>query len=286
MTTATAAKPKGLETELKAKDFAIPPCPAILTKLLRETRSDDPDPRKVSQLIGSDVALAAAVINVANSAYYGLRNKATSVQQVVTMIVIAAVSQRVTGLLLQQAFPGQVGPAMEQYWKSSMATALIAQAVARETRIANAELCHTYALFQNCGMPVMLNKFPIYADIFDGSALTDDPIQEVEEIRYATSHAKIGAQFAHAWELSESLCLAIRHHHDLPAMAALRSKAPRETLALVAVGLAAEQIYCLVAKQSCADWLVGEAWVLEELGMSVQDFAALPGAIKGALNAV
>ncbi len=41
---------------------AFPPCPAILTRLLRETRADEPDFQRVGQLIGGDVGLAAEQI--------------------------------------------------------------------------------------------------------------------------------------------------------------------------------------------------------------------------------
>ena len=268
-------------TERMTRDIAIPPCPSILTKLLRETRSDAPNFRRVGQLIGGDVALAAAVVNTANSPYYGLRAKASSVQQALTLLGLNAVAQRITGLLLQQAFSTAAGPGMERYWKASMVTALIAALVSRETGRGVSEICHTYALFQNCGMPVMLQKFPIYADILDGSALAyGDPILEIEEERYATNHAKIGAQFAQSWQLSEPLCLAIRHHHDLPASADIRAQVAPETRVMVAIGLAAEQIYCSASGKVCHEWAQAGEWVLEELGLAPGKVTKIAGGIK------
>lgn len=265
-------------------DVQIPPCPSILTKLLRETRSDEPDFRRVSQLIGVDVALAAAVVNSANSPFYGPRAKISSVQQALTLLGLHAVSQRVTGLLLQQVFSTAARPGMERYWKASMATALIAALLSRETGRGASETCHTYALFENCGMPVMLQKFPIYADVFDGSALAHgDPILEIEEERYATNHAKIGAQLALSWQLSEPLCLAIRHHHDLPVSAAIRAQVAPETRILVAIGLAAEQIYCSATAEVCHDWAQAGEWVLEELGLAPWKVEEIANRIKSML---
>lgn len=274
-----------LKAERMTRDVAIPPCPSILTKLLRETRSDDADFRRVGQLIGSDVALAAAVVNTANSSYYGLRAKATSVQQALTLLGLDEVTRRVTGLLLQQAFSGAAGPGMERYWQASMATALIAALISRETRRGESEICHTYALFQNCGMPVMLQKFPIYEDILDGSALAHgDPILEIEEERYATNHAKIGAQFAQRWQLSEPLCLAILHHHDLSASAEIRAQLPPGTRLLVAIGLCADQIYCSTTGEVCHDWAQASEWVLEELGMAQENLSEIADRVKPMLE--
>ena len=179
------------------KEIGIPPCPAILTKLLRETRSEEPDFRRVGQLIGGDVALASAVLKVANSPFYGLRTKASSVQQALALLGLRAVSHLVTGLLLRQAFSGAPGPSMERYWKSSMATSLISALLSRETGQGDSGIACTYGLFRDCGMPVMLQKYPIYADIFDGSAHTPgEPVLDVENDRYATNHARVGAQLA------------------------------------------------------------------------------------------
>lgn len=265
-------------------DIAIPPCPTILTQLLRETRCDEPDFRRVGQLICGDVALAAAVVNSANSPFYGLRTRISSVQQALTLLGINAVTQRVTGLLLRQAFSDAARPGMERYWKTSMATALIAALLSRETRHGASEICHTYTLFQNCGMPVMLQKFPVYADILDGTALAyGDPVLEIEEERYATNHAKIGAQLASSWHLSEPICLAIRHHHDLPDAADIREQVPAETGILVAIGLAADQVYCAATGEVCHDWAQADEWVYLELGLDPEEFIAITGRVKSML---
>jgi HD-like signal output (HDOD) protein len=99
-------------------EIGIPPCPAILTKLLRETRAEEPDFRRVGQFIGGDVALASAVLKIANSPFYGARTKAASVQQALVLLGLGTVTQLVTGLLLRQAFSGAAGPGMERYWKA------------------------------------------------------------------------------------------------------------------------------------------------------------------------
>ena len=87
------------EAEEIINDIGIPPCPAILTTLMREMREDEPDFVKLGKLIGSDVSLAAAMLKTVNSPFYGLRSKATSVQQAITLLGLRNVAQIVTGLL-------------------------------------------------------------------------------------------------------------------------------------------------------------------------------------------
>ena len=267
------------------QDIGIPPCPAILTKLLRETRTDAPDFRRVGQLIGGDVALASAVLKVANSPFYGLRTKAASVQQALALLGLNSVTQLVTGLLLRQAFSGVAGPGMERYWKTSMALSLISAMLGRETARGDVGVACTYGLFRDCGMPVMLQKFPIYADIFDGSALAaGELVQEIENERYPTNHARVGAQLARSWHLPESLCFAILHHHDLLYSNELMAQAGAAALNLVAIGLVAEQLYCLAVGDTCQEWAPAGGWALFELDMTQERYAAIAQRVNASIN--
>ena len=267
------------------QEIGIPPCPATLTRLLRETRADDPDFRRVGQLIGGDVALASAVLKVANSPFYGLRTKASSVQQALALLGLNAVTQLVTGLLLRQAFSGVASPGMERYWKMSMATSLISAMISRETAQGDVGIACTFGLFRDCGMPVMLQKFPVYADIFNGKALASgDPVQEIENERYPTNHARVGAQLARSWHLSESLCFAILHHHDLLYSNELLAQADAEAIKLVAMGLVAEQLYCLATDETCREWASGGEWALFELDMSQEKFASQVERVNTSIN--
>jgi len=267
------------------KEIGIPPCPAILTRLLRETRADEPDFRRVGKLVGGDVALASAVLKIANSPFYGLRTKAASVQQALALLGLAAVTHLVTGLLLRQAFSVSAGPCMERYWKTSMATSLISALVCREAGRGDGGVACTYGLFRDCGMPVMLNKFPIYADIFDGSALAPgEPVLEIENERYTTNHARVGAQLARSWYLPETMCHAIVNHHDAHCPDRIPAQAEADSLALIAIGLAAEQLYCSATGVVCHEWAVAGEWALSELDLTHTRFDALAARVSSSIN--
>src|SRR5687768_5242935 len=111
---------EGLDDEVErlVKQLEIPPCPAILTRIVREMNSDDPNLSQVSKWVAEDVGLAAAMLKTVNSPLYGLRNKATSVQQALILLGLRHVAQLVTGLLLRQAFPVAQSAAMERFWST------------------------------------------------------------------------------------------------------------------------------------------------------------------------
>ncbi len=268
------------ETESFARDVGIPPCPEILTRLMREMREDDPDVRRIGQLVGRDVALAAATLRLANSPFFGLRTKLGSVQQAITLLGLNTISQLITGLLLRQAFPDSAGLHLEAFWKASAGTATAAALVARETRKADHGAAYTYGLFRDCGMPVMLRKMPAYADILNGSGIPPgESIIDVEDERYGTNHARIGGYFAHSWHLPEALSLAILHHHDLPPEASFGA----EVAALLAVGVVAGEICQRAHSRSSPDWTAGGEWALGLLTLGEDD---LPGLVQRYIESV
>ena len=272
--------------KILAKSANIPPCPAILTKLLRETRADEPDFRKVTQLVSGDVALAASCLTLVNSALFGLRNKASSVHQAISLLGLDATTQMVTGLLLKQAFNSASGPGIERYWKDSMATALVAATVARESGRRDNATPYTYALFRDCGMPVMHGAFTIYDDILDGSAISaDSPILEVENMRYAMNHARVGYQLARTWHLSDDVCHAILHHHDMASDPDAWGQDGADAVNLVAIGMVADRIYGGITGRESPEWEAGGSWAMELVNIPEEKLEEIAGRVKAHLSA-
>lgn len=231
------------------------------------------------------MALASAVLAVANSPFYGLRTKASSVQQALALLGLNTVTQLVTGLLLRQAFTALGGPAMERYWKSSTATSLLCAMLCREAVRGDVGVACTYGLFRDCGMPVMLQRFPIYADIFDGSALAPgQPVHEMENERYSTNHARLGAQLAGKWQLPESMCFAIQHHHEMLYSSETQAQAPAAAVTLVATGLAAEQLYRCANRAACDEWAIAGAWALSQLELTPRKFSEISDRVSASIN--
>lgn len=269
------------EVEKAIRDLGIPSCPAVLTKLMREVRADEPDFKRVELLVGADVALAAALLKTANSPLYGLRQKATSIQQALAVLGLRNVAQLVVGLLLRQAFPVSGSKAMEKFWETSSRVALITARIAGEARLDRHE-AHTFGLFRDCGMPVMLKRYPVYEDILAGTALGEDVlVTEIEGERYAFDHTQVGYHLAKSWELSDGMCIGIRHHHDYSAWPAL----DRGAASLAAIALAAEEIASrLSRRRSCIEWHFGGEAVLAQLEIAnetIDEWAQLVAAGLG-----
>ncbi|MDH4191268.1 MAG: HDOD domain-containing protein [Betaproteobacteria bacterium] len=276
------------EAERIVKDIGIPPCPTILTNLVREMRHDEPDFRRVGELISGDVGLSASLLKTVNSPFYGLRTKATTIQQALALLGLEKVANLVTGLLLRQAFPHSNSAAMEGFWDSSSRVAALSAEFAGKLGGVDTDVAYTFGLFRDCGMPVLAAHFKDYDAILTGKALgPGDIVTAIEAERYGVTHAGIGYSLASSWFLADSLCEAVQNHHEYGLWprrgtgASVSVGANAGSGPLGAIALAAEHIS--VRRQggkAAREWVHGGAAVLNALGLSLSRFEEIVASIE------
>ncbi len=271
------------EAALIAKQLDIPPCPAILARFSEEFHAPQPDLRRLAALIATDIGLSATVIKTVNSPFYGLAKKATGIDQAISILGLRGSANLVSGLMLRRVFPAGSGGALERFWDSSMRVAGLAAAIATRFKDVNRDEAHTYVLFRDCGMLVMLRKFPQYADFMEqGAGLPGAQFTRVEDTQFKFNHARVACALARSWSLSEPLCEAIFHHHEFALMEKNTAGAGSANRKLVAFGLLAEQIAALHNNQGlCPDWAGAERFVLAVLGIGAEDVVELTEDLLG-----
>ena len=253
--------------------ICIPPCPAILTKLMREMRGDEPDFNKISQLISEDASLAAAMLRTVNSAFYGLRTQAVSVQQAMNLLGLRQVSQLISGVLLRAAFSNGSSERMDDYWESSSTIAQISAYLAGHFDGFNRDQAYTFALFRDCGMLAMMDSYDDYKPVLPGDSLPDsDDIIANEDKQHQMNHALVGSNLAKIWLLPEDIQLSILWHHDYITLLQGREKIPVAHSRQIALTLVAEWIF---GKQTAGiesqDWRKSSVFVMEDLGTTAEE---------------
>lgn len=261
--------------ERSLADIGIPPCPVILDRFMTEARKDEPDFNLMASIISSDVAVSAGLIKTANSAYFGIRQHVRSVNEALAMLGMRTASRAVAGIILRKTFPNVKN--LERFWDASARISHLSGWLALHLRIAglHAEDTYTFGLFRDCGIPVLLGRFPEYEKI--QQAASGDPAHsytDVENASLPTNHAMVGCILAQNWWLPNELCLAIRNHHNL---AALKSdKLPMLSRRLIATAQLAEHILSKQMKSDLTqEWPKLGAACLQVLGLDEAELEAL-----------
>jgi HD-like signal output (HDOD) protein len=198
------------------RDIGIPPRPSILVDMDREMARSEPDFTRLARILGADVALAAALIKTTNSPFFGFNKKVRTVQEALLVLGLKVVISTIAGIELRKAF--QHVPDMERFWDTSAKTAQVSGWLAlrfKERCGIRAEDAHTFGLFRDCGIPVLMIPFPEYRSVL-GKANAEKLLSftAVEDQLLSVNHAEMGASLAESWLLPDEIALAIRHHHD------------------------------------------------------------------------
>jgi HD-like signal output (HDOD) protein len=262
------------ELERVALSIGIPPCPAILVSLAAETRKEDPNLIKIEQLVSKDVGLSATLLKTVNSPFYGLSSKIGTVKQAINLLGLTMLTRTISALILKQSLSSKDPVSMERFWDSSGKLAIAASIIAKQVRGINRESAYTYGLFQNCGIPILMQRFPDYKQTLnEANYSVDRRFTEIEDATHGTDHATIGYLLTKSWNLPEIISHAIRFHHDYSILAEGASKHSSESLHLIALGMLADHAVQLHTGQNFSlEWPKGGPLALEHFGLNEQEF--------------
>lgn len=262
-----------LEMDKLLKGIDIPPCPAILSDLMRETRNPNASLAQVAQLMSKDVALSASVIKIANSPLFGLRQKVSSVLQAINVIGMQGVVNLATGEMLRSTLSKGSSLRLDRFWES---TALIAQTsakLARKLRAVSPDLAYTFGLFRDCGIPVMMKRFPEYKTTLQAAnSCYDKAFTDVEDEIHSTNHAIIGYLLTRNWGLPEVVTGSVQRHHDYTIFNADCSAEDAQCRSLVAIALLAEHFVGEFTRlKDEGEWIKAQNIVTNHFGLTQQD---------------
>ncbi len=195
------------------KGIDIPPRPAALQTVMAERNAEYPDLGKIAATISADVSLSAGVLKTINSPLYGMRREISSIQQAVTLLGFRTVANLVTGISLRLASEGDGKLHLDRFWDSASDVALLASNLSRQLMVSDPEEAYTFGLFRDCGIPLLMRKYPDYIEVLQEANRSEESFTEVEERHYPTNHTVVGYYVAHSWHIPKRICNAIINHH-------------------------------------------------------------------------
>ncbi|HWA83059.1 MAG TPA: HDOD domain-containing protein [Fimbriimonadaceae bacterium] len=194
----------------------MPVLPQIASSVLRLADNPDSSAREMEKLIERDSAIAAKVLRVANSSYYGL-NSVPSINRAIAILGMNTVRSLVVGIAYQQIIATKQHSKLfskVDFWRHSIAVATAAKILGKLKMPARAEELYSAALMHDVGMLVLDRFAPSELDQAIEYASTESlRMHQAEQLLYDFDHAQIGGMLAERWGLAGSLRNAIRYHH-------------------------------------------------------------------------
>ena len=176
---------------------------------------DDPttSASEVADGVALDPALTARILQVANSAYFGLSGRVRTTSFAVTVVGFQTVRSLAA---LAAAGVTQDDPLPRGFWQRSAAAASGASLLASRVGATSPD-AFCVGMLHDLGTVLLWRRDPALHESLAGRA---EPLVALELQTYGTTHAAAGADVLEAWNVPTDLCAAIRRHHDQPSSAA------------------------------------------------------------------
>lgn len=186
--------------------------PAVLNSIMAVIGNENSTIAELERIIEQDQAIAARVVSVSNSVYYGFSGKIGSIHQAILVLGF----EMVKGIAVSTAaFKGLQGEALEKIsklWAHSYEVAIASCLIAEATGSAAREPAFLAGLLHDIGRPVLYQIFG--KDYFDISAYGAGGLLTAEESAFGAAHPEAGAFFAERCRLPDDCVKAIRFHHN------------------------------------------------------------------------
>jgi putative nucleotidyltransferase with HDIG domain len=194
---------------------ALPSRPGVYMELNRVLSDSDWQPHQVSAVLENDVAMSAKVLQLANSALFGLTSTVTSVRDAVMYLGVDTIRSLA---LTAEAF-GKVAPhgstqfSLDEFQAHAMLVARITASILPAGRAQQEAV--TAALLHDIGKLVLISDGDRrWSELNDEARERKVPVYVVESERDGVTHAHIGAHLLSLWGLPDGIVEAVAHHHD------------------------------------------------------------------------
>ncbi len=194
----------------------LPPLPQSLGRLLEIIQDEIESSVELESIICYDQAIAAKVLRIANSTYYGFRRRVKTISRAIVIIGFNQVrSICLCNLLMNALSNGRaIDPLMrETLWKHAFATARIAAEIAKKRPWVKSDEALLLGLVHDIGHVVMATYFSEqFENIMKTASRRKSPPWCIE-MQVGLSHTEIGKCLASRWALPESMQAVIEFHH-------------------------------------------------------------------------
>ncbi len=208
--------PQKLDQILASVD-KMRPMPTSVTRILNALDDSNNTGGMISDLIGLDQALAASVLQMANSAGMGFATVCSSLTDAVMRLGF----KRIKNLVLGAASSGPLTRRLNGYrlgagelWNHSVATAVTAQWISRYLHYSDPEEAYVAGLLHDMGKLILDQYMMIdYSRIIELMRNYNLALWQVEEKLLGIDHSMVGSLMAQKWNFPVILVDAIRYHH-------------------------------------------------------------------------
>lgn len=203
---------------------ALPSLPEIYQELRAEMESEEMSLERVGEIVGKDIALTAKLLQLVNSAFFGLPRHIENIGQAVNFLGADTIRSLTLSTAAFRCFEGDSKALqLDSLWSHSLGVGTAARAIATkesQDRVIADEAMQA-GMLHDIGKLIIATGVPdAYKQIVEIMAQKGVSAHEAELEVLGCDHSQMGAYLIGLWGLPDSIVEAIAFHHtagDIPS---------------------------------------------------------------------
>ena len=197
----------------------LPSLPRLYNSIVAELYSKKTSLKKVSNIISQDVSMSAKILQLVNSAFFGLPQKITDPHQAVVFLGMDTLKALVLSIHVFSSFAEDAelcGFSLTRMWQHSLRTSKLARNIAYAEMADDkvVEEAIIAGMLHDIGKLVLLKVPMLYKEITELVRMAGCDLAEAEYIVMKTSHAELGAYLLGLWGIPDNVVEAVAFHHN------------------------------------------------------------------------
>lgn len=197
--------------------------PPVMVQLVQALVSPFPEFSTIARILAMDPILAAAVLNLVNSPYYGLGTKVSDLRRAATVLGTREILKLALSLSFQKRVSNELKrpqQAMYQDWRMVVWSSIAAEQIAVRLQPDTAHMAYLASLLKDLALFMNLcssNEDPV----LNGKAcITSFERHQLaqESSSWGQDHATMARGIILRWGLPEDIVEAVANHHELDAI--------------------------------------------------------------------
>lgn len=193
----------------------LPTIPVVATKVMQLMDDENSTADDLARVVASDPAVAARVLKISNSSFYGAQRQIQTLPHAIMMLGFVTLKGVVVAASVKQVYH-PYGLTEKLLWEHSFGAGLAARLIAADLRQINPDEAFLGGLFHDIGKQIMnfLDKEK-FQEVMQRCYNDGIPFETAERMVFHYTHEEAGALVIKKWNFPEHLMKAVMAHHTL-----------------------------------------------------------------------
>ncbi len=200
---------------------SLPSIPSVYIEIQTILKSENASLREIGEVVGNDPAMTAKILQLVNSAFFGLGRHISNTGEAAALIGIDALKSLVLSIGIFSQFDSEQIKdrefSLEALWDHCMWVATGAKRIAIQEGVDKnmVDDCFLAGQLHDIGVLIMEQNFA--SDCIKARSLAIDqrvPLYQAELEIFGTTHGHVGAYLLALWALADPVVEAVAFHHQ------------------------------------------------------------------------